>query len=58
MIVPPESWGADLENYVLMIVNGEKLTFRADTEQTFFMTGDQCFRVVPKENSYMLLKSG
>jgi hypothetical protein len=62
-----QAGGAGPDNYVLMIANGEKLSFQTDTEkkesvdrvakQALFKTGDQRFRVVPKGNSYMILKA-
>lgn len=62
-----QAGGKNPGTYVLMIARGDKLSFQADTEkkepadqlekQSLFKTGEYRFRVVPKGNSYTILKS-
>lgn len=61
-----QAGGKNPGTYVLMIARGDKLSFQADTEkkepadqlekQSLFKTGEYRFRVVPKGNSYAILK--
>ena len=62
-----QAGGKNPGTYVLMVAKGDKLSFQADTEkkepadqlekQSLFKIGEYRFRVVPKGNSYTILKS-